>query len=54
MNPQIARIAQNDVADCGCGESIDGLATSWKYWGAERLRYRQARLEMLLHLSVIP
>ncbi|NMA41794.1 MAG: hypothetical protein GX946_00250 [Oligosphaeraceae bacterium] len=37
-------------ADCGGGETIDGLVTSCKCRGAERLRYRQARLEMLFHL----
>ena len=38
------------AADCGCGESIDdGLVTSWRCRGAERLRYRQGHIEMLFH-----
>ena len=39
------------AADCGQGESIAGLVASWRCRVAERLRYRQAQLEMLFHPS---
>ena len=45
--------ALTDAADCGCCKSIDDLMTSWKYRGAERLRYRQAQLEMLFYLPTM-
>ena len=44
--------ALRDAADCGCSKSIDDLMTSWRCWGAERLRYRQAQLEMLFYLPM--